>query len=74
MYHGIYVKTKPKSKWLLFSVVVSAEEASAKIDKALMEAEKGGYEQVEVAVKIFDYFDYIPEMLNEVKDQGLLYN
>jgi hypothetical protein len=74
MYHGIYLKSKRKSKWMLFSIAISPIEASDKIKKALSQAEKEGFEEAEVAVKIFDCFDYIPEMLTEVKDQGVLYN
>jgi hypothetical protein len=74
MYHGIYVKSKPKNKWFLVGVSISAEEASNKLTQALTEAKKDGFEKAEAAIKIFEYIDYIPEMLNEIKPQPLLYN
>lgn len=74
MVHGIYMKTRPKSKWHLVSVKISAESALKDLNIALDQAKLEGYDQAEVAIKIFDTVFYIPESLNEVKDQKLLFN
>lgn len=74
MYHGVYVKTRPKSKWLLFSVNASPEATAVNAEKALKQAKEDGYEKAEVAIKIYSDINYIPEMLNEIKNQELLYN
>lgn len=74
MYHGVYLKTRPKSKWLLFSINASAEATAVNAEKALKQAKDDGYENAEVAVKIYNDINYIPEMLNEIKSQKILYN
>lgn len=74
MYHGVYLRNRPKSKWLLFSVSTSPEKTSLNVERALEQAKKEGYENPEVAVKIYEISDHIPEMLNEVVNQKLLYN
>jgi len=74
MIHGIYVRNRPKSKWHLFSVVVSAEAANQELDVALKYAKSEGNEQAEVGVQTFDSMLWVRETMNEVKNQKPLYN
>lgn len=74
MIHGIYLRSRPKSRWQLVSVAVSAEAANYELDVTLKQAKLDGHEQAEVAVQIFDSVLWVPETLVEVKDQKLMYN
>lgn len=74
MVHGIYVKSRPKSKWRLIYVAVSAKDAEADRDEALRQAIKDGHEAPEVAIQIFDSALFIPELLTDIKRQEPLYN
>lgn len=72
--HGIYLKSRPKGKWHLISVAISAEAAQLEIDQTLKQAQLQGNEQAEAAVQIYDSAFHIPELLSEVKEQKLMYN
>lgn len=74
MIHGIYVKKNPKNKWHLFSVVSSQELASQDVLMAHKKCISEGYDNAEVAIKIFDSGFYIPEFLNDVQNQKILFN
>lgn len=74
MIHGIYLKSKPKSKWHLYSLAISAEAANLEIESAKQEAIQKGNEQAEVAVQIFDSAFWIPEYMDEIKEQKPLFN
>lgn len=74
MIHGIYIKNRPKSKWHLVSIVASPEAATFDMNEALNTAKLEGNEDAEVAIQIFDSAFFIPEYLDAVKEQKLLYN
>jgi hypothetical protein len=74
MIHGIYVRSKPKNKWHLVSVAVSPEAATQDVEELQKQAVLTGEEQAEVAIQIFESAFHIPEYLNEVKEQRVLYN
>lgn len=74
MIHGIYVKSRPKGKWHLFSTALSAEAANSESDIALKEALKLGNVNAEVGVRTFDSNFYIPELLSEIKDKKVMFN
>ena len=74
MIHGIYLKSRPKSKWQLVTVAVSAEIANQEIDDALKQAKAEGNDQAEVKIQTFDSSFYIPLYLNEVKEAKPMYN
>lgn len=74
MIHAIYVKNKPKAKWLLVSIAISAEAANYDIDEALKQAKLNGRDEAEVACQLFDSVFWIPETLVEIKNQKPLYN
>jgi hypothetical protein len=74
MIHGIYVRNRPKSKWHLVSVAISAEAANYELDVSLKQAKLEGNEQAEVAVQLFDSMLWIPETLVEIKNQKPLWN
>jgi hypothetical protein len=69
MIHGIYFRTKPKNKWHLFSVTLSAEAANMELEVATKEAQKGGNDQGRAAIQVFESPLFIPEMLSELKEQ-----
>ncbi len=74
MFHGLYIKNKPKSKWHLVSVFFSVENAQKEAATALKQAKSEGFEQAETAIQIFDSSFHIPEYLTSIKDQKLLLN
>ena len=74
MIHGIYLKSRPKGKWHLFSTALSAEAAASESDIALKEALKLGNMKAEVGIKTFDSNFYIPELLSEIKDKKVMFN
>ena len=74
MIHGIYLKSKPKNRWHLVSLALSAEAANLEITVCKRQSIKEGNDQAEVAVQIFDSALWVPEYLNEIKDQKLLFN
>ena len=74
MIHGMYLKTRPKNKWHLFSVAISAEAANHEVDECKKQAVLEGNEEAQVAVQIFDSVFWIPEYVDEIKDQAPLFN
>ena len=75
MYHGIYLKSKPKNKWLLWSIAASQEAANYDLDEALKQAHAEGNEEAEVACKTYADGFYIPEILREIEgNQKPLFN
>lgn len=74
MIHGIYVKTKPKSKWHLISITNSPEVANQDIKDAKIKAKLEGNDSAEFAIKIFDSRFYIPEFISEMTDQKPAFN
>lgn len=74
MIHGIYIKNKPKAKWHLFSVAISAEAANYDINEAIKKIKGEGLDQAEVACQLFESAFWIPETLTEIKNHKPLYN
>jgi len=74
MIHGIYIKSKPKNKWHLFSVAVSPEMANQEMDEAKKQAVLDGHEEAQVGIQIFDSVFWIPEYVDEIKEQKPLFN
>lgn len=74
MVHGVYMKTRPKSKWHLVSIKLSAESALNESNAALNQAKTEGNDQAEVAIQTFETLFYIPESLQEVKNQKIMFN
>lgn len=74
MVHGIYIKSRPKAKWHLVSVAISAELAVNDLNDALDAAKLDGNDQVEGTIQVFDSSFYIPEYLSTVKEQKLMIN
>lgn len=74
MIHGIYLKTKPKNKWHLFSVAISSEAANHEVSECKKQAELEGNEEAQVAVQLFDSVFWIPEYVDNIKDRPPLFN
>lgn len=74
MIHGIYLKSKPKNKWHLVSLAMSAEAANIEIETFKKQAIEDGNDKAEVAVQIFESAFWIPEYVNEIKEQKPLFN
>jgi hypothetical protein len=74
MIHGIYLRNRPKNKWQLVSVTDSPESAQHDIDEALRQAKLEGHENAAATFQTFDSSFYIPQYLDKVKEQKLMYN
>jgi hypothetical protein len=74
MIHGIYLKSKPKNKWHLVSLAISAEAANLELDLCKQQAIQEGNERAEVAVQIFESAFWIPEYVTEIKEQKPQFN
>lgn len=74
MIYGIYVKSKPKNRWHLVSEAVSPEAANYEIDARKKIAASEGNDEAQVAVQIFDSAFWIPEYMDEIKEQKPLFN
>lgn len=74
MFHGIYVKSRPKGKWYLVSVTMSAEVAVSNMNAIIDEAKLKENINVQAKIQSFESSFYFPEILSEVKEQELLYN
>jgi hypothetical protein len=74
MIHGIYLKNRPKAKWHLVSIATSSETANDDLKEAQKQAVQEGFDNAEVAIKIFESSFYIPVFLDDVKDTKPLYN
>lgn len=74
MFHGVYVKSRPKSKWQLVSVTLSPEAATYEVNSILKQAKIEENDKVQACIQIFESSFYIPELLSEIKEQKLMYN
>jgi hypothetical protein len=74
MIHGLYVRSRPNSKWHLISTSVSVEIASKDKNHILSQAKLEGNDKVEVAIKTFNSAFYIPEFLANITEQKLMFN
>jgi hypothetical protein len=74
MIHGIYVRNRPKKKWILYSVVQSGELALRDQEDALNKAKEEGNDDAEVAIQTFETSFFIPQYLLEIKKATVLYN
>lgn len=74
MFHGIYLKSRPKSKWQLVSIAISPEGAAQELDQALKQAHLEGLQDAKVAEQLFDSAFWIPHYLNDVKECKPMYN
>lgn len=74
MIHGIYQKSRPTGSWHLVSIAASPEAANFDYTQILNQAKLDGNDKIEVVIQTFDSAFYIPELLNKVKEQKLLYN
>lgn len=74
MIHGIYLKTKPKNKWHLVSLAISAEAANMELETFKKQAVEEGNDHAEVAVQVFDSLFWIPEYMTEIKEQKPSFN
>jgi hypothetical protein len=74
MIHAVYTRNTKKSKWRLFSTVVSAETATSELVAAKQQAIKEGFDEAETAIQVFDSLFYVPEYINSIKAQAPQYN
>ena len=74
MIHGIYVRNRPKKKWILYSTVHSGELALRDQEDALNKAKEEGNDEAEVAIQTFETSFFIPQYLLEIKKATVLYN
>lgn len=74
MFHGIYVKSRPKGKWHLISVTMSPEIATIDVKAILNKAKIDDNDKIQACIQIFDSSLYIPEFLSEIKEQKVMYN
>lgn len=74
MFHGVYVRNKPNKKWLLMSIVYSAETANRDLKKYLDKAKLDGNSQAEGAIQSFESPFFIPAIVANVEHSKVLYN
>lgn len=74
MVHGIYMRSKPKSKWHLVSLAISPEAANFDVEQCRKQNQLAGRDEAEVAVQFFESMFHIPEYLDNIKDHKPLYN
>ncbi len=74
MFHGVYVKSRPRGKWHLTSLTVSAEHATVDMHAIIRQAQLEDNGDIQVKIQSFDSGFHIPEILSEIKEQKLLYN
>lgn len=74
MIHGIYLRSTPKTKWLLVSQTISPEMANMEVEAFKKQAAEDGFDRAEVAIQTFDSSFYIPETLVELKERKILFN
>lgn len=74
MFHGVYLRNKPTKKWLLMSVVYSAETANRELEKYVEKAKSDGNDQAEGAIQSFESSFFIPEIIADIKPSKILYN
>lgn len=74
MFHGIYMKNRPKSRWHLVSIAISPEAAAHDMEEALNQARSSGLTEAKVAEQLFDSAFWIPHYLTEIKETKSMYN
>lgn len=74
MIYGIYVKSKPQNKWHRVAMTLSPEAANYEVDEQKKIAANGGFEEAQVGIQSFDSAFWIPEFLDEIKEQKALLN
>jgi hypothetical protein len=74
MIHGIYVKSKPKNKWHLVSITMTADAANLELETQKKQAIDCGNDDAQVAIQIFESAFWIPEYVNEIKERKALLN
>jgi len=74
MIHAIYQRSRPKHKWHLVSLSMSAEAANMELETFKKQAVEEGNDQAEVAMQIFESAFWIPEYVDDIKDQKPLFN
>ncbi len=74
MIFGIYIKSSPKKKWYLMSIATNAEEIAEEIEKLKEQALKEGNDQIQIGAHATESIFFIPEILEEIKDQKLIFN
>lgn len=74
MFHGVYLRNKPTKKWLLMSVVYSAETAQRDLEKYVDKAKSNGNDLAEGAIQSFESALFIPEIITSIKPSKILYN
>lgn len=69
MIHGIYLKSRPKSKqWQLVSVAITVDGANLEIEEALKQAKLEGNDEAQAVAQVFESSFWIPHYLNDVKE------
>jgi len=71
---GIYQQSRPKNSWHLVSVATSPEIANQEVDLFKAKAVKDGNDQVKVVIQTFDTVFWIPEFINEIKEETKIFN
>lgn len=74
MFHGVYIKSRPKGKWHLVSLSTSPETASQEMNAILAQAKKEDNLKIQACIQIYDSAFHIPEFLSTVKEQKLMYH
>jgi hypothetical protein len=74
MFHGIYLKNKPKSKWHLVSLTISPEAANHEVNVFMKQALSEGNDEAKVAIQLFDSEFWIPEYMDEIVEHTPLFN
>lgn len=74
MIHAIYQRSRPKNKWHLVSLAMSAEAANMEVATFKKQAADEGNDLTEVAMRIFESSFWIPEYVDDIKDQKPMFN
>lgn len=74
MFHGVYIKSRPKGKWHLISLTASPEMATMNMNRVKHQAELEGNDTVEVGVQLYESLFNVPETLSSLKDHKILFN
>ncbi len=74
MFLGVYVRNKPKKRWLLMSIVYSAEVAYRDLEKYVDKAKLDGNDQAEGAIQSFESSFFIPHVITNIAASNTFYN
>ncbi len=74
MFHGIYIKTRPKGYWRLIKITLSPEMAACDVASILEQAKKEDNDKIQACYQIYNSSFHIPEWLKKVKECKLMYN